>query len=113
PLQGLRKVDTQVGQRATHGAEHARIGRYHHRADADLAHQRRAVQWPGAAESDEGEVARIVAALDREQTDAAGHALVDDLQDRLGRRLDAESQLLPEFAHCLTRALEVERLAIA
>ena len=58
--------------------------------DAHLAHDRRAVQRPGAAERHQHEVARIVPLLDRQQPGAPGHALVDDRQDRLGRLLHAQ-----------------------
>ena len=44
---------------------------------------------PGAAEADEHEVARVVAALDRDQVERVDHRRVRDLDDavrRLGRR---------------------------
>ena len=85
-LDSLRKIVADVGDRAAHRAEHAGIGRHEHRADADLADQRGAVQRSGAAEGDQGEIARIEALLDRDQPDAPGHALVDDGEDRLGGR---------------------------
>ena len=65
----------------------------------------------GAAEGDQREVARIVAALDRQQPDAAGHALVDDGEDRLRRLLDAEPELGAELADGGARALKVEACA--
>ena len=47
---------------------------------------------PGAAEDDERELARVVAAADRDQADGVGHVRVGDLDDRLGglQRLEPE-----------------------
>ena len=51
---------------------------------------RHRVHRPGAAEGDQREVARVVAALDRDLADRRGHARDGDLDDALGERLHAE-----------------------
>ena len=101
---GARQVVAQIGDDAAHGAQHARAGRHQHRADANLADQRRAMQRTGPAENHQREVARIVAALDRQQACAAGHILVDDGQDRFRRLLDAKTELFAQPRHCRARA---------
>ena len=63
--------------------------------DADLVGHREGVHGPGAAEGDQGEVARIVAALDRDLADRGGHAGDRDRDDALGERLDAERPVHP------------------
>ena len=64
--------------------EHARRRGHEHRADPELLGERARVQRPGAAERDEREVARIVAALDRDDAQRAQHLRVDDLDDGRG-----------------------------
>ena len=62
--------------------------RHDHR---ERAHQLRdgvRVERAGAAVGDEREVARVVAALHRDEPQRAGHVLVDDREDPLGRLLD-------------------------
>ena len=53
--------------------------------DAEQARDGRRVQRPGAAEGEEREVARVVAALERDHLDRARHVLVRDLDDRRRR----------------------------
>ena len=53
------------------------------RPDPELVGERARVQRPGAAERDEREVARVVAALDRDDAQRPQHLGVDDPDDRL------------------------------
>ena len=65
---------------------HSRPGRRRD-DDRERAHQlgdRVGVQRPGAAEGDERELARVVAALDADHAQRARHVLVDDPQDAVG-----------------------------
>ena len=50
------------------------------------------MQRPRAAEGEEREVARVVAARQGDQADGAGHAVVGDAQDRRGGRLGVEPE---------------------
>ena len=60
----------------------------------ELAGQRGAVQRPGAAEDDEREVARVVAAADRDQAHGVGHVGVGDLRTALAACSSAEVERL-------------------
>ena len=77
-----RDVVLDVDEHAAHRRRHAGIRRHDDRRDRQLARERRAVQRPGAAERDEREVARVVAAADRDQADRVGHVGVGDGDDR-------------------------------
>ena len=56
--------------------------------------ERRAVQRARAAEDDERELARVVAAPDRDQPNGVGHVCVRDLDDRARRLLEVEAERL-------------------
>ena len=62
--------------------EHAGRLRDEHGADAELFGERARVERTGAAERDEREPARIVAALDRDDAQRAQHLSVHDLHHR-------------------------------
>src|SRR4029077_11209326 len=66
----------------------------------------------GAAECNKREIAWIVATLDRQQADAAGHALIHHREDRLGGLLDAKTKPGAEIADRLARRLDVEAVAL-
>ena len=50
------------------------------------------MQWAGAAERHQHELARIVATLDRYHADRAQHGVVDDLQDAARRLVDRQAE---------------------
>jgi hypothetical protein len=50
------------------------------------------MQRPGSAEGDEGEVARVVAAFDRDHAHGADHVVVGNGQNAPRRRLEIEAQ---------------------
>ena len=68
------------------------LGGTMHGRDRQLLGERGAVQRPGAAERDEREVARVVAAADRDQPHGVGHVGVGDLDDRVGRLVQLEAE---------------------
>ena len=74
------------GQQAG-GREHARMARHQHAGDRQMLRQRTGMQRPGAAERDQGEAARVIAAADRDQADALGHSRVQHSVDAERRRL--------------------------
>ena len=85
PDERPRELVAEVGHEVAERAQQARRGRHD---DGEGAHQlgdRVGVQRPGAAEGDERELARVVAALDGDHAQRAGHVLVDDRQDALRR----------------------------
>ena len=65
------------------GEDAGELGHEHLRG-AELLGERAGVQGSGAAEGDEREVARVVAALDRDEAQGAQQLGVDHLDDRLG-----------------------------
>ena len=93
---GRGKIGAQVGQEEAHGAQNARIARHEHAPDLELAREPRRVKRAGAAERHHGVVARIVAALDRNDPDRTGHVGGDDGQDTLRRFHKAEAELAGE-----------------
>ena len=90
---------------------HSRPGRGRH-DDRERAHQlgdRVGVQRAGAAEGDERELARVVAALDADHAQRAGHVLVDDLEDPLGGLLEADRPIASAIVpHGGARGVDVE-----
>ena len=84
--QGAAELGLEVGGQQAVGAEHAGRGRDQHAGDAEQGGERAAVQRAGAAERHQREVARIVAALDRDDAHGADHVVVEDRQ-HAARRL--------------------------
>ena len=79
---------------------------------AEQTRERAAVQRPRAAERQEREVARVVAALDRHDAHRADHVVVDDRQDAARGGLHAHAQRLGDALRIAARAaLDVEREA--
>ena len=70
----------------------ARVFGHDHRVDAELARDLARVQAARAAKSDQREIARVVAALDRDNANRALHVCVGDAQDsrRGGRAIELE-----------------------
>ena len=81
--------------------------------DRIRAHQLRdgiRVQRPGATVGDEGEVARIVAALNRDEAKCACHVLVHDREDALRGLLDrGEAHRVGDLLDRRVRGVDVER----
>ena len=80
-----------------------------HRAHPELVRERARVQRPGAAERDEREIARIVPALDRHDSQRTQHLRVDDVDDR--RRIDPVERTLGGRAVELDAARELRAAA--
>ena len=80
---GLRLVDAHVGDRHAERREDALVNRDEHLFDPDDLRERRRVQRAGAPERDEGELARIQAAVDRDEADRVDHIEIDQVDDRL------------------------------
>ena len=75
--------------------------------------ERVGVQRPRAAEGDEPEVARVVAALDRHDAQRGVHVLVGDVDDRLRGGHGVDAQPLGDRRHGPLGRLDVERQAPA
>ena len=91
-------------------AEQAGRGRHEHRERAHDLRDRVRVERAGAAVGDEREVARVVAALDGDEPQRAGHVLVDDREDPLGGLLDGvEAHRVGDRLHRGARGVDVER----
>ena len=90
PARGHELV-AEVGHQHADGGGDARVRRHQHGRDAELARQRVGVQRAGAAEGDQHELARIVAALHGDQAHGADHVRVGDLHDAGGggQRIEA------------------------
>ena len=90
---------------------HSRPGRRRddHRERAHQLGHGVGVQRAGAAERDERELARVVAALDADHAQRAGHVLVDDPQDAVGGLLEAEAHRVGDRLHGRARRVDVER----
>ena len=95
---GARELGLQVGDQQPERGQHARPRRHDDRSHAEQPRQRAAVQRPGAAEREEREVARVVAALHRHHADGADHVVVDDGEDAARGGLDAHAQRLGDAA---------------
>ena len=91
-LSGLHHVVPQVGEHAAERRGDARKARHQRALQTDLADQRADVQRAAAAERHRDEAGRIVAALDRDEPDRAGHARVGDPHDRRGRGRGVEAE---------------------
>ena len=67
------------------------------------------MQRAGAAERDERELARVVAALHGDEPQRAGHRLVRDREDALGGRVERQAGRVGDRLHGRARLLDVER----
>ena len=101
----VAEVRDEVADRA----QQAGRGRHDHGVAAHQLRDRVRVQRPRAAEGDEREVARIVAALHRHQAQGAGHVLVDDREDAVRGLLEREVHRVGDRLHGGARGLDVER----
>ena len=91
-VERVDEVLAQVGDEAAERIGEARPRRHQHLGDAELARQRHRVQRPGAAEGEQREVARVVAARQRHHADGAGHVRVGEPDDGRRRRVDVEAE---------------------
>ncbi len=89
---GARELGLEVGDEQPERGEHAGTRRHDDGAHAEQAGERGAVQRTGTAEGEQREVARVVAALDRDDADGADHVVVDDGEDAARRLLQAQAQ---------------------
>ena len=113
-VEGLHHVMPQIGQHAAERRRDAGKARHQRALQSDLPDQRADMQRAAAAERHRDEVRRIVAALDRDQPDRAGHARLRDAHDgrrrgvgvELERRADVGCDRAP-------RRLDVERFQLA
>ena len=88
------RVAPLVAEREPERREDARRLGDEHRPDLELLRQRAGVQRAGAAERDEREVARVEAALDRDDPQRREHLGVDDRDHVLRRRADRRERPL-------------------
>ena len=103
-------VVLDVGGEQPEGREVAGMPRHQHAQEPDLVGQRQRVHRAGAAVGDQGEVPRIVAALDGDFADGGGHADHRDPDDPLGERLNRHvAEAGGERAYRLARAGQVDR----
>ena len=115
PLQrSARELRFQVRHQQPQGRKHARTGRHQYGPHAEKARQRPTVQRARAAERQERELARIMAAFDRDEPDRADHVVVDDRKDAARGRIDAHAERLGDApAHGAMRRLLIEGEAAA
>jgi hypothetical protein len=87
-------VAAQVRHHHAPGREHRGAGRHDHLLHAELGGERHAVHSPAAAEGDEREVARVVAAVERHQLQRVDHVVVGDADDAARRLVGTDAELL-------------------
>ena len=90
---GHEIVAAQVRHHHAPGREHRRAGRHHHLPDAELDGKRDAVHAAAAAEGDQREIARIVAAVERHQLQRVDHVVVGDADDAARRLVGIDAEL--------------------
>ena len=100
------EVVADVGDEAAERGGDAGARGHQHPRDGQLARERGGVEGTGAAEREEDEVARIVAALQRDQADGARHLVVGHADDGGGDLVGAEAQvgadlLVEDVAHAI------------
>ena len=88
-VERVDEILAQVGDEAAERIGEARPRRHQHLRQAELAGERDGMQRPGAAEGEQREVARVVAARQRHHADRAGHVRVGEPGSRPRRRLPA------------------------
>ena len=90
--QGADEVVAEVGDDAAERVGDAGAGGDEDAGDAELAGERAGVQRAGAAEGEEGEVARVGAEGERDHADGVRHLGVGDAEDGLGGGLGVEAE---------------------
>ena len=100
----------QVGHQHAEGGEVTGHAGHDQRRDVQFARDFGRVQPAGAAESEEGEVARIVAARNRDAAHRERHLRDRDLDDAERGFIDGDAERLGDLlADALARCLHVER----
>jgi hypothetical protein len=105
----------QVRDQHAGRAEYRRLARDQHERNLELARDRSGVDRARAARNDEDELARIVAALHRHDTECGRHVRVDDLVDTVGRTRDVEPERLRDVfldRSLRSRTVELELTAV-
>ena len=103
------RVELQVGREEAGGGEDAGAARDQQRRHLGVAGERVRVHGPGAAEAEEDEVARVVAALDGDQVERVDHRGVRDLDDPVRRLGDVEPERLAQRSSIARRAPSTSR----
>ena len=91
-VEGPRVVAPEIGRDEAECGKRARRRRHDDLGDLQFVREGGGVHRAGAAESDQRELARVVAALERDDAQCLGHIAVDDLDDRGGRVGQADSE---------------------
>ena len=91
-VQGAHEIVAHIGQYAAERGGDAGVARHQHVGHAELAGDGGGVHRPRAAEGEEGEVARVVPLVHRDQPRRARHLMVHHTQDGSGglRLVEAE-----------------------
>ena len=110
---GAGVVVLQIGREQAERAEQARIARHQDGAAAERAAEFDAVQRTGAAERHQREILRVIAALDRNNLERAGHVGIDDADHTFGRILDADTERAGDVALDGRRAPSARRARIS
>ena len=97
--QGLSVFLHVVGHQHAVGRQNAGMRRHQHRGNGQPPRQIRRVHAAGAAERHQGELARVVAALHRDDADGAFHIGVHHFQDALAQHLRAQAGACREIRH--------------
>ena len=103
-----REFPLHVGDEEPEGREDAGRRRNDRERAAEKLHERVRVQRSGAAESDERKAARVLSALDGDETQPAQHVLVRDRDDRAGPVLEAHVEALCHLRDRARRELGVQ-----
>ena len=107
-VERLDVVALDVGGHRPLGAEGAGRRRHDHPRDVELLGQEARLDGAGAAEGDQGEVARVEAVAGQHVGERRVHVGGGDLDDRLGRGVDVEAEGLAERPQCRRRPVRVE-----
>ncbi len=107
------EIDPCVGQHEAERGELAGMDGHDPPRDPGLVEQFRQVQRPGAAEREQGVLARVLAALEQHRAQRADHVVVDDAQDRERGLLDRHAQRVGDTCNGARRAPGGERHAPA
>ena len=109
-MQGAHEVVAHVGEHAAERGRDAGEARHQHVRHAEFAGDGGGVHGPGAAEGEEGEVARVVPLVHRDEPRGTRHLMVHHAEDRgPGRRLVETERLADLLANDPAHLLDVGR----